>query len=116
MLAVELSHLLQVFVKNGYPADNVWRILYQDNKGKKNEVELDVSRALDAPYHPRARRLYNVLKKEFGINVICKKTQTLGDIILKKGRQIEKGFRRNVVYVYHVHSVQRNMLGRQLLH
>ena len=98
LLAEELSHLLQVFVGNGYPANTVWRILYQDNKGKKNEVELDVSKSLYAPYHPRARRLYNILKKEFGIDVIYKKTQTLGDIILKKGRQIEKGFRRNVVY------------------
>jgi len=48
----------------------IWRILYQDNKGKKNEVELDVSKSLYAPYHPRARRLNNILNKEFGIDVI----------------------------------------------
>ena len=40
---------------------------------KENEVELDVSKSLYAPYHPRARRLYNILKKEFGIDVIYKK-------------------------------------------
>ena len=51
LLAEELSHLLQVFVGNGYPANTVWRSLYQDNKGKKNEVELDVSKSLYAPYH-----------------------------------------------------------------
>jgi len=56
LLAEELSHLLQVFVGNGYPANTVWRILYQDNKGK-NEVELDVSKSLYAPYHLTARRL-----------------------------------------------------------
>ena len=97
-LAKELSHILQLFIDNGYPANTVWRILYQDKKEKKKEGELDISKALYAPYHPRARRLYNILKKEFGFDVIYKKTKTLGDIILKKGRQIEKGFRRNVVY------------------
>ena len=98
LLAKELSHLLQVFVDNGYPANTVWRLLYQDNKARKKETELEISKALYAPYHPRARRFFNILKKEFGFDVIYKKTKTLGDIILKKGRQIEKGHRRNVVY------------------
>jgi len=116
LLAEELSYLLQVFVGNGYPANTVWRILYQDNKGKKNEVELDVSKSLYAPYHPRARRLYNILKKEFGIDVIYKKTQTLGDIILKKGRQIEKGFRRNVVYSIPCAQCPKKYVGQTTVH
>ena len=57
-----------------------------------------VSKALYAPYHPKARRLYNILKKQFGFDVIYKMKKTLGDIILKKGRQIQKRLRRNVVY------------------
>ena len=56
LLAKELSHLLQVFVDNGYPANTVWRLLYQVNKERKKEAELDISKALYAPYHPRARR------------------------------------------------------------
>ena len=42
LLAKELSHLLQVFVDNGYPANTVWRLLYQDNKERKKEAELDI--------------------------------------------------------------------------
>jgi hypothetical protein len=36
-LAKELSHILQLFIDNGYPANTVWRILYQDKKEKKKE-------------------------------------------------------------------------------
>ena len=77
----------------------VWRLLYQDLKeNKKEKVDLDMAKALYVPYHPRARKLYRIFKKEFGIDTIFKKTQTLGDIILKKGRQIEKGYKKNTVY------------------
>ena len=92
LLAEELSHLLQVFVGNGYPANTVWRILYQDNKGKKNEVELDVSKSLYAPYYPRARRL---------------------DIILRKGRQIEKGFRRNNCYTEQMQQSTQKLVPKE---
>ena len=51
-LAKELSHILQLFIDNGYPANTVWRILYQDKKEKKKEGELDISKALYTPYHP----------------------------------------------------------------
>ena len=62
-----------------------------DSNEKKKEVELDISQVLYAPYHPRARRLYNILKKEFAFDVIYKKTKkTLGDIHYTK--------KRNVVY------------------
>ena len=77
----------------------VWRLLYQENKGNKaQQEELNMDKALYVPYHPRARRLYKILKKEFGYDTIFKKTLTLGDIILKKGRQIEKGDKKNIVY------------------
>ena len=41
-----------------------------------------------------------MLEEEFGITVIFKKTQTLGDILLKKGRSIEKQYmyRKNIIY------------------
>ena len=53
-------------------------------QGRKKEAELDISKALYATYHQRARRFFNILKKEFGFDVIYKKTKTLGDIILKR--------------------------------
>ena len=75
---------------------------HKTSKLSQSKVELMacriVSKALYAPYHPKARRLYNILKKRFGFDVIYKTTKTLGDIILKKGRQIQKRLRRNVVY------------------
>jgi hypothetical protein len=77
-LAKELSHILQLFIDNGYPANTVWRILYQDKKEKKKEGELDISKALYTPYHPKARGLYNIPNKEFGFDVIYKKTKVSG--------------------------------------
>ena len=49
-------------------------------------------------HHPRIRRLTTKIKKEYGISIVYKKTQTLGDIILKKGRRVEKEYRKNTVY------------------
>ena len=98
LLAEELSYLLQVFIQNGYPENTVWRILYQDKREKKQKEPFDVTKALHVPYHPRARRLYKILQEDFGLTISYKKTRTLGDILLKKGRQIEKQFRKNTVY------------------
>ena len=87
----------------------VWRLLYQDLKeNKKEKVDLDMAKTLYVPYHPRARKLYRIFKKEFGIDTIFKKTQTLGDIILKKGRQIEKGTKRIQFTAYHVENAQKD--------
>ena len=98
LLAEELNHLLEVFIQNGYPERTVWTMLYQENKEKGPKQEIDFANAIYTPYHPRARRLYKMLEEEFGITVIFKKTQTLGDILLKKGRSIEKQHRKNIIY------------------
>ena len=58
-----------------------------EEKQKQKTVDLDMAKALCVPYHPRARKLYRIFKKEFGIDTIFKKTQTLGDIILKTDRK-----------------------------
>ena len=39
-----------------------------------------------------------MLKDDFGFAVVCKKTQTLGDILSKKGRKVEQQYRQNTVY------------------
>ena len=97
LLAEELNHLLMVFIKNGYPENTVWRILYQESREKKN-YEIEFDKALYVPYHPRAKRFYKTIKEQFGIDCIFKKTQTLGEILSKKGRQIQKKHRKNTVY------------------
>ena len=62
---------------------------------------MEISKALYAPYHPRAmaRRLYNVLKKDFGFDVIYKNTKNIGYIILRKGGHDQIALRDHVVYV-----------------
>ena len=99
LLANELSHLLKVFIENGYPENTVWRMLYQENQDKtKEKEEFNLDKSLFIPYHPRAKRLINILKTKFSIPTIYKRTQTLGDILLKKGRQMEKEYKKNAVY------------------
>ena len=92
VLAEEFNHLLMVFIKNGYPENTVWRILYQESRKKKN-YEIEFDKALYVPYHPRAKRFYKTIKEQSGIDCIFKKTQNLGEILLKKGRQIQKKHR-----------------------
>ena len=97
-LANELDYLLTVFIQNGYPEKTVWRILYQESKPKGTKEEIDFSKSMYVPYHPRTKRLYRMIKEDFGFSIIYKKTQTLGDILQKKGRTIEKQYRKNTVY------------------
>ena len=91
LLADELSHLLQVFIGNGYPEKTVWRILYEENR--KPQEQNGHLKIHCIPYHPRVRKLTTKIKKEYGITTVYKKTQTLGDIILKKGRRVEKEYK-----------------------
>ena len=86
-----------MFIGNGYPEKTVWIILYRENK-KPQETERTFENSLYIPYHPRIRRLATKIKKEYGISIVYKKTQTLGDIILKKGRRVEKEYKKNTVY------------------
>ena len=90
LLAEELSYLLEVFIQNGYPEKTVWNILYQEFGDKTTKENVDYANALHIPFHPRAQKLYKILQEEFGLTVVYKKTQILGDILLKKGRNIEK--------------------------
>ena len=86
-------------MQNGYPHNTVWRILYQETREKtdnKENINLDYS--LYVPFHPREKRFIKILKEQFGISTVFKKTQTLGDILLKKGRQIKKEYKRNSIY------------------
>ena len=77
-------------------------MLYQETREEGQKQEIDFVNAIYTPYHPRARRLHKMLKEEFGITVIFKKTQILGDILLKKGRSIEKQYRKIII-----HSISR---------
>ena len=72
-------------------------MLYEE-KRKEQEREIDFKHTFYVPYHVRAKKLYKVLQENFGIYTIYRKTMTLGDLILKKGRQMEKQFKKHCVY------------------
>ena len=88
-----------MFIQNGYPESSVWRILYEENHEKAKEKDnIDFNNSFYIPYHTRVRRLVKILKEKFNITTIFKKTQTLGNILLKKGRQMAKEYKKNVIY------------------
>ena len=94
-----LDYLLAVFIKNGYPENTVWRVLYQESQ-EKALTTIDLDKSLYVPYHPRAKRLYKIIREQFGYNCIFKKNPNSWRyiILLKKGRQIPKEYRKNIVY------------------
>ena len=92
---------LKVFIQNRYPHKtvSVWRILYHESRENSTEKEkINLNQAFYVPFHSPGKRLVKILKYQFGISTIFKKTQSLGDILLKKSRQITKEFKRNSIY------------------
>ena len=58
------------------------------------------------------KRLYKMIKEEFGFNAIYKKTQTLGDILQKKGRTIEKQHQKKTVYSIPCQQCPKKYVGQ----
>ena len=81
-------------MRNGYPEKVVYRKLYEEVKTTKQQQQGDkatyFANVFYVPYHSSAKRLYNILREQFGITTIFKKTTTLGNLIRRKGRQKEK--------------------------
>ena len=71
-------------------------ILDQESREKKSE-NIDIDKALYVPSHPRVKRLKNIIQGQFGIACIFKKSLTVGEILTKNGRQIQKEHRRNTI-------------------
>ena len=64
------------------------------------------------PYHPRTKRLYKMITDELGFPIVYKKTQTLGDILQKKGRNIDRQYRRNIVYSIPCQECPKKYVGQ----
>jgi hypothetical protein len=111
LLIDELSYLSDVFAQNGYPASVVHRILFEENDNAMEE-KIDFTRVFYAPYHPRARKLYKVLEKQFSITPIYQKTRTLGDLLLKKCRGVDKQYKKNTVYKIPCKSCDISYIGQ----
>lgn len=97
LLADEFSLLLDIFEQNGYPRHLTNRILQEEERPPRPH-EIDYNKSFNVPYHPKARRLYKIMEKQFDCTVIFKKTKTLGDLLKKKGKQKEAKYKQNVVY------------------
>ena len=78
----------------------------------KHSKRRDFAKSLYVPYHPHTKRLYKMIKEEFGFKVIYKKTQTLGDILQKIGRTIEKQYKRNTVYSIPCQQCPKKYVGQ----
>ena len=65
----------------------IYIILYKEKNRdgitqKKHQNEkIEVANTFYVPFHSRAKKLYNVLQKKFGITTVFKKTMTLGNLI-----------------------------------
>ena len=52
------------------------------------------------------------MQEEFGLTVVYKKTQTLRDILLRKGRSIEKNMRKNIIYSIPCKDCPKKYIGQ----
>ena len=53
-----------------------------------------------------------MITDEFGFPIVYKKTQTLGDILQKKGRNIDRQYRRNIVYSIPCQECPKKYVGQ----
>ena len=117
LLEDELSHLLKVFPENGFPNNTIQRILFKEKTAsnpKQQEIEIvneetedyevqtitkDFSKTFFAPYHPKANRMFKMLKKKYDIDTVFKKTKTLGNLLKHSSRApTDKCNQQHIVY------------------
>ena len=72
LLADELTHLLEVFIQNGYPEKLVHRVLYKEMKEHEmtqqtQKEPIDFNNSFYVPFHNRAKKLNVILLKKNGI-------------------------------------------------
>ena len=105
LLENELNHLLKVFLQNGFPNNTIQRILFKEKTvliAPQQEIEVlndemgdyevqskskDFSKTFFAPYHPKANRMFKMLKNKYNIDTVFKKTRTLGNILKHTSRE-----------------------------
>ena len=110
LLTQELAHITQVFLDNGFPLEAIQRIINMKSHPKEasdtqrldeshdEQPIIDFSKAFYAPYHPHARKMFEVLQKKFGITNVYKKTTTLGNLLFKRRPKRDKWNSTHVVY------------------
>jgi hypothetical protein len=111
LLQEELDHLLGVFCNNGFPKEAVLRIIQQKQQQHgmnqnteqfdetfEDKEDRDFRDSFVAPYHPHARKMFQILEKSFGITCAYKKTPTLGSHLFKRRPPKDFWDTKNTVY------------------
>jgi hypothetical protein len=79
-----------------------------------NDVtEIDYRGAFVVPCHPCARKMFQTLKRSFGIHTVHKKTPTLGTCLFKSRSKADFWTRRMWCTLCPVMTVQVNTLVKQ---
>jgi len=125
LLDAELKYITQVFLDNGFPLKSIQRIIEMKSHDKEakqsvdeldeNHIEneqIDFSKSFYAPYHPRAKKMFRSLQKSFGINVVYKKTQTLGNLLFKRRPRKDKWETSHVVYSVPCEEPEHQYIGQ----
>ena len=125
LLDKELKHITEVFLDNGYPLKSIQRIIALKSHSHSDQLDMDVhddnhTTALDidfsktfyAPCHPLARPMFKELKESLGINVVYKRTQTLGDRLFKRRPRKDKWETTNVVYSVPCETHEHQYIGQ----
>jgi hypothetical protein len=95
LLDAELAHIKAIFLENGFPSDVIENVFLRKsqqwdsqptelNENTTARPDVDYSKAYYAPYHPKAAKMFRMLKNKFKIDCVYKKTPTLGNFFLKR--------------------------------
>ena len=70
----------------------------------------DFSKTVCAPYHPKANRMFKMLKTKYNIDTVFKKTRTLGNILKHTSREpADKLNQQHTVYKSPVNALKLTM-------
>ena len=73
----------------------------------------DFSKAFYAPYHPHARKMFQKLKRKFGMTCIYQKTATLGNFLFKRRPSPQLWEVKNSVYsIPRAHDPNHQYIGQ----
>jgi hypothetical protein len=111
LLADELTTLQDIFHQNGYPPQLVKRILFRDSIPPKEE-EIDLNRTFYAPYHRKAEKMFKTIQDKFNLQIIFKKTQTLGQLLKKRNNTKHTLSEKEVVYKIPCAQCQTSYIGQ----
>ena len=124
LLDSELAHIRDIFLKNGYPDELINNVMNRNSKHWDGPVDIDdialpiqqqqepdYSTVFYAPYHPKAAKMFRLLKKNHKIQVVYKKTTTLGNLLSKRRPKVSKFDTSHVCYAVPCMDCEKRYIG-----